>query len=61
MKILKNAKLLSKKEQQSINGGRRACDARGHCGRGKCCYHGACYPIGSVICDAEQGPTIGDF
>lgn len=54
MKNLKNAKILSKREQQSINGGRRACDMRGHCsGRGECCSGGACYPIGSVICDAE--------
>lgn len=45
MKNLKNAKILSKTEQQSINGGKAACDARHFCGPNEVCLRGVCYTI----------------
>ncbi len=43
MKNLKGIKMLSKKEQQSINGGRKACNFFSQfCPPGQCCSNGLC-------------------
>lgn len=49
MKNLKSAKILSKTEQQSINGGFRMCN-NGKCGKGYCCYGRTCYPEYFAVC-----------
>lgn len=43
MKNLKNAKILSKKEQQSIDGGNTSSACMGNpCGEGEVCSNGRC-------------------
>jgi len=39
---LKGAKTLGKKEQQSVKGGKRQCNADGTCPTGWTCINGAC-------------------
>ena len=47
LKNLANAKILSKKEQQSVKGGKRQCNPDGTCPTGWTCIGGTCepYPI----------------
>ncbi|WP_445456748.1 hypothetical protein [Flavobacterium sp. HNIBRBA15423] len=47
---LQGAQELSKKEQKSVNGGRRACNLNlpnAGCGSNECCSKGICYPYGT--------------
>lgn len=48
--ILNLGKELSKNEQKSINGGKRACNLslpNYGCAANQCCSSGICYPIGT--------------
>ena len=44
---MNGAKLLSKTEQKSINGGKRYCDGSYPCLTGECCHQRACYAVGT--------------
>jgi len=55
---LNDVKVLNKKKQKSINGGRVSCRYQSDCHSGDCCSYGVCYRFGTPghICTIGINP-----